>query len=593
MMQWSQLEFAETTSIALFAIAIWVVYLFFIFRRNSLPEATLRSLLLGIALFCLCLIIYKPQYRITQPHGNALLLTQPVNTIPDSVLVFALPAVQTPANVQKVPDLSFIERNYPEIKEVYIAGYSLEPAQTKGLQRLKVSFLEKEPPAGFRWLSYTRQVREGESLTVSGTYMNSLADTAKLLFSTVEGLQDSIVLSAGENRFSLQAHTQIAGKYIANLQLISGDSTRMEILPYIVEARKPLQVLMLQGFPSFEMNYLKDWLGQGKHRIQVRARISRDNYSMQRINTDIKESARPILSEENLNASDLLICDAESLRQLSAIEKNRLQNAVREGLGLLVLTDEEWLKRPEIIHHKFTITPSRRLSFIPRQIVQAAHGMEMADKLPAAFAANDMLIPVAYSQEEETVTACLPSGSGKVGALLATATFPWMLQGEAEVYSQFWTNSIQAVSRRQMKAALSLSAFPFIIQDLPATFTVTDTLLSPATINYTSGTQQLAMPEKGLLHTVEKAYQFLPSEKGWADIYYGEDSTDIHPIYVQPANAWTDLKQAYWWRQNQNIQSASALNSSYTYTAWQDVPLIWIFLLLIASMGFLWWREKK
>jgi hypothetical protein len=591
MIQWSQLGFAETMSIAVFAAAVWLIYLFSILKNARLPEALLCSTLLLIGLFCLCLIIYQPQYNISKAGGKALLLTQDVSTVPDSVQVFALPHVRTPATVRKVPDLAFIERNYSEIGQVYIAGYGLEPAQLTDLQRLHVTFLEKKPPAGFNWLSYNKQVTEGEALTVSGTYINPSADTLKLLLSTAEGLQDSVQLPSGEKRFSLLAPSHIPGRYIATLQIAAGDSTRTEILPFVVEARQPLQVLILQGFPSFEMNYLKDWLGQGKHQIQVRARISRDKYATQMINAAQKAGVKPILSEENLAASDLLICDAEGLRQLSAAEKKRIQQAVAQGLGWMILADEEWLKKPEILGHRFSLAPSHTISFVPEQNVQAAQGKAVADKLPAAFAGKSLLVPVSYTRAGELIAAYIPDGKGRVGVQLAAATFPWILQGEKAAYNFFWKEIVQGISRRQPTREIRLTGFPFILNHYPAAFTVTDTLLAPAAIRYTSGMQQQAMPEKGLPGTVETAYRFLPAEEGWIQIGYQGDTTQGYQSYVLPSHAWDDLKKADWWRQQKTTDSAVSTDS--TFIAWIAVPPLWFFIPLIAALGLLWWREKQ
>jgi hypothetical protein len=300
MIQGSQLAFRETLGIALLAAVIWAVYMYFIFRRTLPIEALLRSVLLGVALGSLCLLICQPQYSTHKTGGRALLITQETTAIPDSLPVFALPLVSAPAGVQKVPDLAYIERNHPEIGQVHIAGYGLAPEQTKFLSRLQVTYLEKEPPAGFNWLSYTRQVKEGEELLVSGTYRNLSADTLKLLLATAGGVQDSVILPAGETRFSLQAPARIPGRYTASLQIASGSHVRKELLPYIVHDRQPLQVLILQGFPSFEMNYLKDWLGQGKHHIRLRARISRNKYATQMINGEKQAATKPLLSEESL-----------------------------------------------------------------------------------------------------------------------------------------------------------------------------------------------------------------------------------------------------------------------------------------------------
>jgi hypothetical protein len=593
MIHGSQLAFTETLGIALLATAIWAVYTYFIFRLTQPREALLRCLLLGMALGSLCLLIYQPQYSTHKVGGRALLITQETTAIPDSLPVFALPLMPTPASVQMVPDLAYIERNYPEIGQIYIAGYGLAPEQTKVLRRLQVTYLEKEPPAGFNWLSYTRQIKEGEELVVSGTYRNPSADTLKLLLSTAGGVQDSVILPAGENRFSLQAPARIPGRYTATLQIAPGSHIRKELLPYVVQDRQPLQVLILQGFPSFEMNYLKDWLGQGKHHIRLRARISRDKYATQMINREKQAATKPLLSEESLTAADLLILDAESLLQLSAAERKRVQEAVYQGLGMLVLTDEEWLKKPEVLHHKFSLVSSRELSFAPRQLVQAAHGKVMADKLPAAFSQKSSLIPIAYSRQGEWIAAYTPEGKGRVGAQLAAATFPWLLQGETAAYSQFWTATIEAVSRRQTAEEITLTGFPFILKHYTAGFRLTDTLLVPAAIRYTSGLLQQAMPQQGLPGTMETYYQFLPAEEGWVQIAFGEDTTQYHQIYVLPSNVWEDLRMAGWWRQQEQKKVVDSQGNASIYRHWGEIPALWFFLPLVVSLAVLWWREKR
>jgi hypothetical protein len=204
-----------------------------------------------------------------------------------------------------------------------------------------------------------------------------------------------------------------------------------------------------------------------------------------------------------------------------------------------------------------------------------------------------LLLPIAYSQAEEIITAYTPDGKGRVGAQLAAATFPWILQGQADAYSQFWTTIIEAISRRQPVRNIRLTPFPFIQKGYPSTFTITDTVLSPATIRYTSGHEQQVMPQQGLPGTLEIAYPFLPAEEGWIQIRYAADTAYSHQAYVLPPYAWQDLKQAGWWRQYLQVQAAASPDKAYTYAAWERIPLLWFFLPLVASLGLLWWREKK
>jgi hypothetical protein len=64
-------------------------------------------------------------------------------------------------------------------------------------------------------------------------------------------------------------------------------------------------------------------------------------------------------------------------------------------------------------------------------------------------------------------------------------------------------------------------------------------------------------------------------------------------MYVLPANAWDDLKKAYWWRQQVGEHAAVAADKAYTFTSWKELQPLWLFVLLALSLGFLWWREKK
>jgi hypothetical protein len=593
-MHWTQLSALETWITGGFAAGIWLAYAWTSGRRMDWKEAVFRSALLGVALLCLCLIIWKPQYSVQRPAGSALLLTENTTSIPDSVPVFALASVSAPEKARKVADISTIERNHLEIERLYVSGYNLAPEQLKPVMRIEIIPLETESPAGFSWLDYTRRVRENERLTVSGTYLNNSGDTLTLSLVTAEGIQDSVRLASGRQAFTLRAQPRVAGTFIANLQVKRGDSLRTEPLPYRVVAHKSLSIVMLQAFPTFEMNYLKDWLAGQGHRLQVRARISRDNYYTQRINPAPESGERPILSEANLNAADLLILDAESLRQLPAAEQRRLQTAIRAGLGIALLPDQNWLRRPELFSRRFALSATGAAQFLPENVPSTAQTAAKAEKWPAAFtpAGNPLLIPVLRSVAGEVVAAYVPEGSGRLGVQLAAETYPWILRGEGEVYSHFWTYIIQTLSRRQTDAEIRVAGLPFIWENYLATITLSDTTLRPLTIRYASGNSQVIRPEKPLLDGFSTHYPLQPPEAGWLETWAGEDTSQTGSEYVMPAGTWTDLQRAAWWRENQHQLSTRDKNPPQTYTDQRDIPMLWFFIPFLASVALVWWREK-
>ncbi len=557
-------------------------------------EGLLRSALLAIALLCLCLIIWKPQYPVHQPAGRALVLTETTKAIPDSVPVFALPEVKVPASVQKIISLPALERNRPDIEQVYIAGYGLEPEQLTFLKRLRVSFLAKQPPPGTHWLAYNRQVKEGELLTVSGSYQNVLKDSIIIRLITAEGVQDSARLPSGKAAFVLQARPQVAGNYLGTIQISQESHLRSEPLPYQVEPKKPLSIVMIQAFPSFEFNYLKDWLAAQKHNIRVRTRISRDQYASQRINVrepvTPKASTSPILAAQELIKTDLVIADAESLARLSATEQKQLKKSVVQGLGLLLLPDEQRLQKPEILGQQFSLTPTGITRFVPASIPTDRSFGKETGKYPYSFSPATLLIPVVHSRAKETIAAYIPSGTGRLGAQLATDTFTWILNGEEKTYSAFWTEIIQALSRRKGRDEFQIENSPFLWQDNSSRVLKTDSTGSPAHIRYSTGVTEVVQPRREATKGLAWIYPFRPAEPGWTQFRIGKD-TGFEQMYVLPSQAWTDLKQADWWRSNQSPEVVQR-NYAQSFVALRSIALGWFFAPLLVSLSLLWWREK-
>ncbi|MBC8111612.1 MAG: hypothetical protein H7Y04_11175 [Verrucomicrobia bacterium] len=583
-MYWSQFPLRETLITGSIAGIIWIIYTLLSFRKG-LPVRVLafRSGLLAISLLSLCLLIWKPQYPIRQTAGEALLLTENMTEIPDSIPVFALDKVETSAKVRKLHDIAALARNFPEIGQLYVAGYGLEPEQFQHLKHLQVSFIEKNQPTGFQWLAYDHHIEEGEKLQVSGTFKPISKDTIKLWLETAEGIQDSVLLTASNQHFILQARPQLTGNFIGTIRIKQNRTIRNEPLPYTVASKKPLRVLILQDFPAFEINYLKSWLARQKHQVQVRTRISQEKFNNQLLNLATPQTS----IFQTLEKADLLITDEGSLKQLSVTERNQLKKAINQGLGLLLLPEESWLQKKEVLGHRIPINFSEIKQFQPLENSSAG----MTEKLPATFAKNSYVVPIIQSYKQEVITAFVPEGKGRIGVQLATATFPWLLNGEDKSYNDFWTEVLQAVSRRKEKKEIQLVNLPLLWQQNLSKITVADSSQT-MNIRYSSGTTQVIYPKNELPDLSVASYAFRPTVSGWADFYSGGDSSQTEKLYILPSEAWKDLKQAEWWRKNQLYEKKSVPASKQTFTTFRDIPLLWFMLLFLVSAGGLWWHER-
>lgn len=586
-MRWTQLSGAETAIIVLISILIWLIYSIFAFRKAGYKEGTLRSVFLAFSLVFVGLIIFRPGYATEKPTGGGILLTEDVEAIPDSLPVFALPNVKIKDQVIQVPDIIYIERNHPEINQLYISGNDLKHSDLKQLKRIQTAFAGDIDLSGFTWINYNRHLKEGEKLQVSGTYINNAADTINLKLITAEDTLDSVYIPSGTHSFFMQGRVEISGNYLGRIAVQREDSIRYEPLPYTVKPKKKLRIIILQSYPSFEMNYLKDWLAHQQHSIQGRVQISRNKFATQYINLE-KRNPNLMLSEENLNETDIIIADAASIRQLNNLEQRRLRQAVNEGLGILMLPDASWIRNPVAIGENFSLNASPHNDFIPEGITTFIQKNSLK-KLPVQFVEMPVLVPIIRSQKQEIVAVYIPKGTGRIGSQLVLETFPWILKGKRDLYNNFWTDLINMISRRESAHHIQFSDLPFLWEHDVNQLFVNDTSLNKISFVNETGNEMFARPKIALNRPFESSFPFISSKEGWVKIVFSQDQ--FLNEYVLPAAAWKDLKQAFWWRKNQQFASNTTFEFQ-KYNAFEEVPLIWWYTGFILAISFLWWREK-
>ncbi|MDJ1468103.1 hypothetical protein [Xanthocytophaga flava] len=591
-MHWSQLPTTETLLTGLVAVGILGLYLFISRQKVSGRELLLRSFLLAVVAFSLCLIIWKPQYAKEQQTGRAILLTENGLSVPDSLPVFALHSVKEDESVTSITDLAKLERSHPEIKQVFVAGYGLDPEEAKSLHRIQLTFLQKDRPEGFNWLDYPHKVKAEEALRVSGNYYIHSSDSLKIRLVTSEGAQDSVWITEKHPDFTLNAYPLLPGNFVGEIQVIQNKEVRHEPLPYIVTPKEPLNVIVLQAYPDFETNYLKDWLSDQKHKVQVRARISRDKYSFQQINLPIQKQQPAILSKASLGNADLLITDAESLEQLSAQEKKQVQTAIDQGLGLLLLPDDKWPQKADVLGNKFAVHTTGIKQFIPVQLSASDIVSDAIEKLPVAFSDRQIIVPIVYSKDKEPVAAYMPVGSGRVGVQLTNGTYTWILNAKDKVYSTFWTEVLQELGRKKEQTEVKFKQFPFAWEDNISSLVYTDTAVAAMTVQYLSGIKEKIQPKIELPETRVATYPFYPAEAGWLTVTSDKDTTHAASVYVVQADKWKDLRQASWFQANSQIRSVTTINANQTFTTWKNIPLLWFFMTLLIALSVLWWREK-
>ena len=590
-MRWSQLSTSETLILTIAVIIIWVSCSFLFLKEPNKKEGILRTALFSIALLFIYLIILRPQHKIEILSNVGLLQTENIKNVADSIPVFALSNITSDKNMPTINDLAELERNFPNIHNLYINGYGLEPEQLKHLKNIQVEFLAKDFPEGFNHLSYTRKIHVGEELQVSGRYLNNSTDSVKLVLETPEGLQDSIMIGGGRKDFFLKGNPVLTGNFVGNIKIYKDKNLKVEPLPYSVKPKKILRFIILQDFPSFEINYLKDWLAEQKHHIRIRTLVSRNKINTQQINVPAVEKKNSLFSKKNLEETDLIISDPESLKKLSLTEKKEILSAIGLGLGLLVFPDAEWGKLPEILDRKFPIIQSTKKNFILGGL--NSKSKEPFEKLPFAFSNNSFPIPALKSNDNEILAAFYPEKNGKIAIQLAVDTYVWPLKGEDKLYNNYWTDIIQAIERKSIGPMINIKGAPFIWENNFSEIEYIENKNFKSVIQYQSGFKEEYQPKRDLPDLSMIVIPFRPVESNWMQLNTGEMGNVIDSLFIMPEDAWPDLRKSVWLDEYKKHQGFKNKKTGINIYLFKDIPLIWFFIPFIISICLLWWRERE
>ena len=159
--------------------------------------------------------------------------------------------------------------------------------------------------------------------------------------------------------FSISSKAPIAGDYLYQLNLVfeSGD-TLSEQLPLTVHHPANWNMLVLASFPSFEINYLKNFWTDKGYGFGMKLKIAQDNYFNSFVNMPTMQLDR--IGSRTLDSFDFLMVDVTAWNALSNSERNVVLAAVRDdGLALIIRPDEslsratginhpEWIERSEL-----------------------------------------------------------------------------------------------------------------------------------------------------------------------------------------------------------------------------------------------------
>lgn len=524
----------------------------------------------------------------------------------------------------------------PQLQQLTLIGEGLNAAQWQSVfathPQLKIRYIQPQRLSGLVDMRWSRQLIVGQYLDISGRvqiapHEQNSADLYKLeLIDSMQQVLHTLTLRANEP-FHFAKPSKIAGNWHYSLQLsqpapqaASKKPFATEVINVSVEPGKSLSVLIYQSAPSFETRQLKEWLTTFSHPVSVITQVSQDTYLTQHYNYSETHTLTPgkeIFRAESLADFSLVVMDGRAFSALLKNQELALQQAIENGLGLLILADQTLLNRlqqsPDGLTKAWSLQALEQqnapLQVLPRWPDSALQQSIQIPALQLTMAAGQTLVS---TDNQQTLVGVSSFGLGQLALSLINQSYQWQTSGNADVYSHYWQLLLSKLSRNQQQAYWLKNASDKLL--FANQLTTLCAVSADANINAQSQVSgQLA--QKPLVFNQDSIQQdkhcalWWPDTLGWQQLHLYNahdpstghntaniekgDLIDSQTLFVHSAKDW----QA--WQQKDKIDS-SVFHSKLSDNApapepqLQHKPInkLWCWLLLLMSCSVLWVERK-
>jgi hypothetical protein len=493
--------------------------------------------------------------------------------------------------VRYVADLVYHLQAHPEVSNLIIYGYGLPKSILRNIHA-DVSIRPAKSPAGILSCSWPDVLSSSETFRIQGKYNNTNNRPVKLLLYGLGTKLDSINIGAEQQfAFTLECKPKQIGKAVYTVIAKQGNQVlEEEDVPFQVVERPKVKVLVLASFPDFEYKFLRNWLLENKYQAYFRTRISKDKFSTEQVNLDVKES--DVITSSSFKKYDLIIADDEELGRLSATGDG-LSREIAGGLGLIVRLNEA--KALSGFTKKFQLsgsTDSINTTYQP-VLVDAMQKLEtLPVSQPVYISRNAAQLSLVEDRKGKILATLAMVGEGRVAATAIQSTYNWVLNAANTDYAAYWTEMMNRTARKSVK--------DFRFQFSPKFPTPKDLVSLSFQANPETELPQFSMEGKPLPVQQHLWLPFYWQVNFWHKTT-GWNTFEVKPgskqdIYIYKKTDWMPLKMDHLLKENQMYAKKSKMineNAAKNIEVVEKQVSNWIFVvLLLISIGYLWFETK-
>ena len=573
------------------------------FARNRLRLPTL--LLLQALAAALLYFTLEPPTR-NADAGHLFVLTSNASTagtIPPSATIIALPEANAPAATPRAPDLATALRQHPGSSTLTLVGDGLAARDRDTPLPASITLQPAPAPRGWVDLQPPATTAPGGLFTVIAR-AQGVANARAELLDPAGVVVDRAPLDAQGN-VRLQGSARDAGRSEFTLRLLDAQQHTVDSVPVPLQTvtQPAPRVLMLAAAPGPEWKYLRRWATDTGLAVQAQASAG----------GGVMLGDAPVaLTAARLAATDVLVLDERSLTSLGAAQRSLIQQALRDGLGVLVrsggpLSDGA---RQTLRGWGFAVSGGTRAGplTLPADpegpLLQARRGParpagDSTAYIDEANAASHSGAPPALERfdanatdtrallldaEGQPVGGWRSVGRGRVAVLPISDSYRLVLAGRDDRYAELWSSVFAEMARAlpALVAARVEATTPWSGERM-SICQVTD---GAQMVDPQGGKVTLQIdPASGR----QRCAGYWPTAAGWHQLQQGEAA---QAFYVFDQDSAVALH-----RQDVRQTTAHRLTQGSAASSGSPVPVPgprWPWLLaFIAAAGLLWWLERR
>lgn len=561
------------TVVVLTALLLWGIFVWKTWNGRADKRFYLNGFVGFVAVLCLSLLFLRPTL-LQKAKGEAILLTKGYQ----KETLDSLKRTNRRISVLDYGPGMDLSPTLDSMDHIFILGHGVREYDLWQFTRGHISFIPSEVSEGIVRLNYNQRAKVGDDLMVEGIYKNQDPQTKLILKGPGGDALDSVIVSGtGNQRFQLKTNLKARGKFLYHVRSNDlADTTKTNPLPVYVDGNTPLNILIINEFPSFETKYLKNFLSQEGHRVIVKTKLTKQKYKFEYFNLD----RLPIysLNRDNLASIDLIVFDDRSLNNLSNTEQAVLSESINtEGLGLFVQQTGNRFQ-PKNGVGDFDVLP------VEENTLKIEAGTKpLLEKYQVDFTSTGLTAMrignYGYSKQ---------FGHGRIGTTILKNTYQLVLDGKHTEYKEIWTSMINGVRKLSRKMSMFRSDFNWAFVNEPYEFSLFTSEENP---NVGFGNQYQVPLIKNPVVFEEWQGTVYPKNKGWHQLVPQWDSILTQNFYVMDEGRWNALINQNTLKLNKRFFN-SAVSSYQNKFLPQRIPSIWFFVVFLSAMAYLWLVPK-